>query len=126
MSVTWTEETENLVVVHISGIFTIEDLRVLQSKGRDAIDRSGNIRLLVLAEGFSGWGKEGDWGDLTFMYEHDSRIEKIAIVANTKWIDDILMFLGAGRRQAVVESFYNEGAAREWLLSESKSRKKPT
>ena len=52
----------------------------------------------VLAEEFSGWGKEGDWGDLTFMHEYDLYIGKIAIVGDEKWKDQILMFLGAGRR----------------------------
>ena len=67
MSVTLTEESEGLIVVQIKGIFTFEDLKEVQNKGRDQIDRSGKVRLLILAEQFSGWGKEGDWGDLTFM-----------------------------------------------------------
>ena len=52
---------------------------------------------------------------MTFMYEHDPYIEKIAVVAEGKWTDEILMFLGAGRRQASVESFHNEEDARDWL-----------
>jgi hypothetical protein len=119
MSATLTEESERLIVVHIQGTFTFEDLKEVQNKGRDQIDRSGKIRLLILAERFSGWGKEGDWGDLTFMYEYDSHIEKIAIVANEKWVDEILIFVGAGRRQAAVESFPSEEDARNWLRSES-------
>jgi len=117
ISVTLTEESERLIVVHIEGTFTFEDLKEVQSKGRDEIDRSGKVKLLILAEQFSGWGKEGDWGDLTFMYEHDTHIEKIAIVANEKWKDEILIFVGAGRRQAAVESFPNEEDARDWLRS---------
>ena len=121
MSVTFTKESENLLVVHIKGTFTFEDLKEFQNKGGDEIDRSGKVKLLILAEQFSGWGKEGDWGDLTFMYEHDAQIEKIAIVAEAKWKDQILMFVGAGRRQAAVEFFLDgrEQDARDWLRSES-------
>ena len=119
MSVTLTEESEGLIVVQIKGTFTFDDLKEVQSKGRDQIDRSSKIKLLILAERFSGWGKEGDWGDLTFMYEYDPHIDKIAIVANEKWKDEILIFVGAGRRQAAVESFDSEEAARNWLRSQS-------
>ena len=121
MSVTFTKESENLLVVHIKGTLTFEDLRDVQDKARAEIDRSRKVKLLVLAEQFSGWGKDGDWGDLTFMYEYDPYIEKIAVVAEGKWKDEILMFVGAGRRQAAVEFFLDDGEedARNWLRSES-------
>ena len=119
MSVTFTKdkESENLFVVHVKGTFTIEDFKAVESNARAEIDRSQKVKLLVLAEQFSGWGKEGDWGDLTFMYEYDPYIEKIAVVAEGKWKDEILMFVGAGRRQASVEFFLNGGEedARDWL-----------
>ncbi len=123
MSVTFTKEkeSENLFVVHVKGTFTIEDLKEFQNKAHAEIDRSRKVKLLILAEQFSGWGKEGDWGDLTFMYEHDAQIEKIAIVAEDKWKDQMLMFVAAGRRQAAVEFFLDGGEenARNWLRSES-------
>ncbi len=121
MSVTYVKESENLLVVHIEGTFTFEDLKEIQNKAHAEIDRSRKVKLLVLAEEFSEWGKEGDWGDLTFMYEHDAQIEKIAVVAEGKWKDQILMFLGAGRRQAAVEFFLpgETQAARDWLRGES-------
>ena len=123
MSVTFSKdkESENLFVVQIKGIFTFEDLKEIQDKARAEIERSQKIKLLVLAEEFSGWGKEGDWGDLTFMYEADPHINKIAIVAEGKWKDQLLMYLGAGRRQAAVEFFLDgdEKKARDWLQSEN-------
>ena len=121
MSVTFTKEPENLFVVQIKGIFTFEDLKEFQDKARAEIDRSQRIKLLVLAEEFSGWGKEGDWGDLTFMYEYDPYIDKIAIVTNGKWKAELLIFVGAGIRQASVECFGEDGEkdARDWLQSKS-------
>jgi len=118
MSVTFSEEARNLFVVHIEGAFTFDDLKEVQGKAGAEIERGERVKLLILAEQFSGWGREGDWGDLTFMYEHDPCIEKIAVVADAKWIDEMLMFLGAGRRQAAVESFHSEQAARDWLQDE--------
>ncbi len=118
MSVTFTKESEELFVFTIKGTFTFDDLKEAQSKAGGAIERGEKVKLLILAEEFSGWGKEGDWGDLTFMYEHDTHIERIAFIANGKWLDEILMFLGAGRRRASVESFHNEQAARDWLQDE--------
>jgi len=115
------KESENPFVVHIEGTFTFYDLKEIQNKALTEIDRGSTVKLLILAEQFSGWGKEGDWGDLTFMYEYDPYIEKIAVVTNKKWKTEILMFLGAGRRQAAVEFFLDSGEedARDWLRSES-------
>ena len=117
MSVTFLKESESLFVVQIKGTFTFEDLKKIQDKARAEIERSQRIKLLVLAEQFSGWGKEGDWGDLTFMYEYDPYIEKIAVVTESKWKDEMLMFVGAGNRQASVEIFLEgkEEDARKWL-----------
>ncbi len=121
MSVTFAKDSENLFVIRIEGAFTFGDLKDVQIKAGAEIERGERVKLLILAEQFSGWGKEGDWGDLTFMYEHDPYIEKIAVVAEGKWKDEILMFVGAGRRQAAVEFFLDgrEEDARNWLRSES-------
>ena len=121
MSLTFTKESDDLFVINIQGVLTFEDQKEVEKKGREEIDRSGKTKLLVLAEGFSGWGKEGDWGDLTFMHEYDPYIEKIAVVAEEKWKDQILMYIGAGRRQAQVKFFFEdeEDDARYWLGSEN-------
>ena len=121
MSITISKETENLFVVTIKGIYTYDDQKEIEKHGDGNPNLDQKVKILVIAEEFSGWGKEGDWGDLTFMYEHDAQIEKIAVVAKDNWEDQILMFLGAGRRQAAVE-FFSAGeiqAARDWLQSEN-------
>ncbi len=121
MSVTFTKESDDLFVINVEGVLTFEDLKEVENKVSEGIDRSGKVKLLVLAEEFSGWGKEGDWGDLTFMYEYDPYIEKIAVVAEANRKDQMLMYIGAGRRQAEVEFFLydQEKDARDWLGSES-------
>ncbi len=87
MSVIFTKESDDFFVIKVQGVLTIEELKETEKRAREEIDRSDKVKLLVLAEEFSGWGKEGDWGDLTFMYEYDPHIEKIAIVADEKWRD---------------------------------------
>ena len=119
MSVTFKKESENLFVIQVDGIFEFENQKELENKAREQVDRSGKVKCLILADKFTGWGKEGDWGDLTFMHEYDPYIGKIAVVAEGKWKDEMLMFFGAGRRQAAVEFFYEseEQDARDWLGS---------
>ena len=121
MSITFSKESDDLFVVRVKGVLEFDDQKQVESKASEGIDRSGKVKLLVLAEGFSGWGKEGDWGDLTFMHEYDPFIEKIAVVADEKWKDQILMYIGAGRRQAEVEFFFpdEEDDARDWLQGEN-------
>lgn len=117
MSVTLTKEKNDLIVISINGILTFNELKEVENKEREAIDRNKGVKILILAGKFTGWGKEGDWGDLTFMYEYDPFIKKIALVADSKWRDELLMFLGDGRRQAQISFFCpDEGDdARNWL-----------
>ena len=121
MSMTFTKESDDLFVISVKELLTFNDLKEVETRAREEIDRSGQVKLLVLAEQFSGWGKEGDWGDLTFMYEYDPYIEKIAVVANEKWKDEMLMYIGAGRRQAEVKFFFEDEAedARDWLENDN-------
>jgi len=121
MSIIFTKESENCFVICIKGVLTFDDLKEAEKSGREGIDRSQKVNLLVLAEQFSGWGKDGDWGDLTFMNEYDSNVERIAVVADEKWRDQLLMFLGDGRRQASVMFFFpdEEKDARDWLQNEN-------
>jgi hypothetical protein len=121
VSIIISKESDDLYVVHVSGLFTYEDLKGIENGnyGIKGIDKKVNI--LITTKDFQGWGKEGNWGDLTFMYEADPHINKIAIVAEGKWKDQLLMYLGAGRRQAAVEFFLDgdEKKARDWLQSEN-------
>ena len=118
MSLTFTKKSKDLFVITVKGIYTIEDSREVETKAGAEIDGSQKVKLLVLAEEFSGWGKEGDWGDMTFFIEKGKPyIEKIAIVANDKWKDQMLMFAGAGFREGEVK-FFSDGKAedaRRWL-----------
>ena len=117
MSVSLIKESEILFVVSVEGILTFNELKEIKKKASIAIDRSRKIKILLLAENFSGWAKEGDWGNLDFMLEHYIDIQKIAVVTSEEWEDKLLLFLGAGVRKASVEIFPigEEEKARDWL-----------
>ena len=117
MAVSGEKEPSGLYVLRISGVFTNEQSKAMENAGRAEIDRRSKIRILVFADGFTGWGKEGNWGDIRFMLEYDPYIDKIAVVAEEKWRDQFLMLLAAGYRKAAVEFFPpgQESKARGWL-----------
>ena len=121
MSLSFTKESEDLFVVSVEGVLTFDELKEFQYRVSSAIDRDHKIKVLLLAEQFSGWAKEGDWGNLEFLLEHDPFIEKIAVVTSEKWKDWVLTFLLAGMRKASVESFPTgeEEKARNWLKYEA-------
>lgn len=118
MSVTISKESNNCIVVTVSGVLLYKDLEVVQNAAKEAFKSGVKVNCLILAGQFVGeWGREGNWGDLTFMYENDPLMGKIAVVAQSQWKDELLMFLGAGRRQAVVNFFSpdKEDQARRWI-----------
>ena len=117
MSATISKESKDFVVITIKGVFMYQDMKAIEDTAQDILPIGDKINCLILAEKFTGWGKDGDWGDLSFMYKNDQFIGKIAIVADEKRRDEFLMFLGAGRRQAIVRFFCSDeqGKARSWL-----------
>jgi len=66
-------------------------------------------------DGFDGWERGADWGDLTFMERHNEALEKLAIVGPTKHRDDVIMFTAAPLRADRVRYFSSEAEARAWL-----------
>jgi hypothetical protein len=118
-----------LISVRISGKLTQPELAALQREVGDIIEQQGRVRLLVAVENFSGWQREGDWGDLSFQMDHDHDIERMAIVGDRKWKDLALIFTAKGVRKFPIEYFVpSENAkAQAWLgesvdkLNQSKS-----
>jgi SpoIIAA-like len=88
-----------------------------------AIKRHGKISALFILENFEGWKQSGDWGDITFMTEHDDQIVKIAVVGAEGWRDMIYAFLAKGFRNAQVEYFLPSelAKARSWLEENKRS-----
>lgn len=118
MSLKIGKDSQGLIEIRIEGTLCFDELKAAQESAEQMLRTHAKVNCLILAVGFRGWAKDGDWGDLTFMYESDPSIGKIAVVADKRWKDDLLMFLGEGRRQARVKYFdpREEQKARNWLL----------
>jgi len=92
--------------------------RMLQL-ARDIIKREGKMRVLVLLDGFEGWERHRDWGDVSFAIQEGRNIEKMAIVGDEKWRDETLAFTAAGFRPTAIEFFAASrlADARRWLAA---------
>lgn len=109
--------TEGVITARVSGKLRQEELYALQASAADLIKRQGKVRILILAEGFEGWERGGDWGDLSFQTAHDAQIERMAFVGDQKWQDPALLFTAQGLRKFPIEYFAPADLvkARAWL-----------
>jgi len=117
MAVTIQKEEGDLRVLRISGMLKKKEFDAVINAEARSWESQTHVRLLVLAEGFQGWEQNEEWGDLSFFLKYGDRIDKIAIVADPKWEDDLTMFAGSGFRRAPVKFFRPSQSisAREWL-----------
>ena len=84
MPITIRSETNNIYMMHFSGIREV---------------------LLAILENFEGWERGADWNDLDFQHSHGNEIAKIAIVGEPRWEPRSAVFAGAGFRRAPVKFF---------------------
>jgi hypothetical protein len=106
-----------IISAKISGELSKSEVSQIQAVAVEAMRRRGKINALFILENFEGWKQTGDWGDITFMTEHDGQIGKIAVVGAEGWRDMIYAFLAKGLRNAQVEYFLPSelAKARSWL-----------
>jgi len=106
-----------LLQLKVRGMLKKADHERLIQIAKEAIAREGKIRALIIAEGFQGWERHEDWGDVSFMMDEGQHVEKMAIVGDEKWRDDALAFTAKGFRPTAIEFFgtgrLNEASA--WL-----------
>jgi hypothetical protein len=110
-------ETNGLLNVRVSNLMTGEDLILCQEAIVSAIKLYGTIKGLMVLDAFKGWEKSDAWEDVSFFSEYEKKIEKIAVIGELKWQDDMFAFLGGPFRSASIE-FFNpsqESEARTWL-----------
>jgi hypothetical protein len=114
--------TGPVISAKITGELGTSEVSQLQIASLNAIKRHGKISALFILENFEGWKSGDEWGDVTFMTEHDEEIVKIAVVGEESWRDMIYAFLAKGFRGAAVEYFLPSeiSRARSWL-AESQS-----
>ena len=117
MPFTIVDATGPLINVKISGELDRSEVTQIQATALKAIQRCGKISALFVLDHFLGWKRDGNWGDISFMTQHDQDISKIAIVGEEQWRDLICAFLAKGFRAAAVEYFLpaDLAKARAWL-----------
>jgi hypothetical protein len=117
MAFTIIEASGPIVSAKITGELSVSEVGQLQALALETIKRAGKMKGLLILENFRGWKREGEWGDITFLNQHDKDIAKIAVVGDEKWRDPIYAFLAKGFRQAAVEYFLpgDLAKARAWL-----------
>jgi SpoIIAA-like len=104
-----------LLVLRINGIMRRTEFEESQRAAAKMIREIGKLTALVLLDGFQGWERTEEWGDVSFLMEHDSDVAKIAIVGPEKWREEVLVFAGVGIRRSRVRYFSDSGSARAWL-----------
>jgi len=117
MPITIIDSTGPIVSAKVSGELSKSEVSQMQAAAVEVIRRCGKIRALFILENFRGWKREGEWGDIRFLIEHDKDIAKIAVVGEEEWRDLVYAFLAKGFRQAAVEYFVPSDLdkARRWL-----------
>ena len=106
-----------LVQIKIRGMLKKADYDRIIQTAKEAIAREGKVRALIILEGFEGWERREDWGDVSFMMGQGQHIEKMAIVGDEKWKDDAIAFTAKGFRPTAIEFFAASrvNAARVWV-----------
>ena len=118
MPTTIQPESNNIYVLHLSGVVTRAEFDNVQKATTGDIDAGVKPRILAILADFKGWERGADWGDLEFLFSHSHEIAKIAIVGDPKWEQEALAFAGAGFRRAPVKFFpaTQVAEARAWLV----------
>ena len=94
-----------IISVKISGEISRTEVGQIQAAALRAIQQCGKISALFILDDFRGWKREGNWGDISFMTQHDKEIARIAVVGDEQWRDLIYAFLAKGFRSAEIEYF---------------------
>ena len=120
MPFTIVDATGPIISVKISGEIDKTEVTQIQAAALGAIQRCGKIRALFILDNFRGWKRDGNWGDISFMTQHDQEISKSAVVGDEQWRDLVCAFLAKGFRAAAVEYFVPTDLpkARAWLETE--------
>ena len=108
-----------LLQIKIRGVLNKADYDRIIQTAKEAIAREGKIRALYILDGFEGWERRSDWGDVSFMMDQGQHVEKMAIVGDEKWRDDALAFTAKGFRPTAIEFFVASrmNEARTWLAA---------
>lgn len=118
VTATLRKEPGNLYVLRIGGLVNKATVDNIQAVARRDLEAGAKgLKVLLILQDFRGWKRGDDWGDLEFFAKYEQQIAKLAVVGESRWKDETLLFLGAGRRTGEVRYFSDsqEAAGRAWL-----------
>jgi len=121
MSIEWKLENNNLALIHVSGKLGNDEHSQMLSVLESIIQKTGQIKILVLLKDFEGWEKAEAWEENSVLDRIDPHIKKFAIVGDEEWRDLVTLFTLKGMRPVPIEYFVKdqEATARQWLDSDS-------
>jgi SpoIIAA-like len=113
------DSSGKLLHIKIRGMLKKADYDRIIQIAKEAIAREGKVRALAILDGFEGWERSGDWGDVSFMMEQGQHIEKMVVVGDEKWKDDAFAFTAKGFRPTAIEFFPSSrlNEAHTWVSS---------
>ncbi|MCP5197051.1 MAG: STAS/SEC14 domain-containing protein [Gammaproteobacteria bacterium] len=120
MAISSVEEANRVYVITLSGLLHWNEFQAFLAEAEDRrVFAAGKVRVMIRLESFSGWEPGDQWGDVSFFFKHDADIERIAIVGDLRWRDDMLIFLFADYRRAEARFFPESEIeqAATWLSS---------
>lgn len=114
-----TEPAESRVAIQIIGTLDRADLKVLGHQLDLHVEQHGRIRLLIEFVDFKGWTLGGAWEDLKLAFKHFRRIDRIAVVGESRWEKEMTK---VAKAFTAAELRYFDVGAREradaWLRDE--------
>lgn len=109
---------QGVLEIRISGTLTAEDYAGTLTPAMDEAAASGNRLRLLLQVGpdFSGFTAKAAWADARLGLRHWSGFERIAVVTDLDWVENMVQFMGFALPGAV-ETFDHQELddARRWL-----------
>lgn len=111
------KKQEQEIWMKIGDQVSVEDYQQLQSMILSSLATYNDCRMGIILDDFKGWSKDNRWDDLLFMQEHQDKVQKIAIVGDEKWKDNVFMFSGKPFRTTEIEFFPENqlDQAKQWL-----------
>ena len=123
MAATLTREKDHIFRLNVTGTVRQAELQQAANALAKELGDSGTARLLIVLDGFHGWGPD-NWAAFKFYADHGDQIERIAIVGDQQWWEKVKLFVAADLRRAPVQCFVRGAIfmAREWLAEANDKR----
>jgi hypothetical protein len=120
MSTVTLKETNGgkLLEVQLTGKLAKEDYELFVPVVERLVKAHGKIRMLLEMHDFHGWTAGALWQDIKFDTKHFKDIERLAIVAETKWQHGMAVFCKPFTAASI--QYFDRAAidqARAWLNS---------